>query len=763
MAQDLSGRTLGEYILREQIGEGGYAAVYRGEQPFLERNVAIKVLHEERLDNDSRERFLREARLASQLNHPYAAQVFASGVEDQGSLLWIAMELVHGVSLHDWLHRHGPMSAEQFGPFFECLCKVVHFTHQRGIIHRDLTPSNIMVVDDEGRPFPKLVDFGIAKSDRPPELAPDSSDSDCANVKTERLPVRPRRRGRINPCYDSESRRRLTPPDGCVGTRPYMAPEQRIGASAVGPEADIFALGVVAYQTITGRLPFAEDGTNDNGAQHQRAMVPLGDAFPRELELVLRCALDQNPQARHQSALDLASDLLKALRASKREHLRTSAQQWYDRAGAPGLLWGADVLEETLYSVPPETLSPLECSFVAESQRRIRRVRWIRRSVVAFAVVVAIGVFLYRTAMQTQLAQEQAAMQTQLAQEQARSAQKVLEATITQSELEQGRSGLLHSEPDARRHLTEAYRRDHSPSTAFMLARALQPRLAEQARFASTFERMWSAAFSPNGMQLVTTDDRNAQIWDAQSNRLLFTLNHGDSVYHAVYSADGTRVVTGCGDGAVRIWDAVRGVLLREFRHDTVKPRYRVVALSPDGRLVVGLDLRMAHVWDVNTGTLVTELRVTVPSSFPSLAFSADGRWLAMSTGNDAQVLDAKTWTVVHNVSGLGIHSLSWDPTGPHLVTGSAVSPPASEGTSLTGITGYQGPTRWRRDSSSPAPTDARRGTQRVHGPRRGRPLSGLVLDTRCQGSRAPSRASSLRSAPPAPLDRARGSPASGL
>src|SRR5262245_18433970 len=118
MAQDLSGRTLGEYILREQIGEGGYAAVYRGEQPFLERSVAIKVLREERLDDDTRERVLHEARLASQLNHPYAAQVYASGVEDQGSLFWIAMEFVQGVSLHDWLHRHGPMSPEPFGPFF---------------------------------------------------------------------------------------------------------------------------------------------------------------------------------------------------------------------------------------------------------------------------------------------------------------------------------------------------------------------------------------------------------------------------------------------------------------------------------------------------------------------------------------------------------------------------------------------------------------------------------------------------------------------
>lgn len=649
MAHDLSGRTLGEYILREQIGEGGYAVVYRGEQPFLERSVAIKVLHEERLDDDSRERFLREARLASQLNHPYAAQVYASGAE--GSRLWIAMEFVQGVSLHHWLHSHGPMSPEQFGPFFECVCKVVHFAHQRGIIHRDLKPSNIMVVDCEGCPFPKLLDFGIAKCDR--HSAPGSDDnreSDHEDAKTDRLPVRPRRARRTIACYDSESRRRLTPPDGCLGTHPYMAPEQRTGATVVGPEADIYALGVVAYQTLTGRLPFAAGRTNENVAQHQRALVPLGDEFARELELVLRCALDKNPQARYRSALELSSDLLKALRASKREHLRTSAQQWYDRAGAPGLLWRPDVLEETLHSVPSETLSPLECSFVAESQRRIRRARWIRWSLVALAAAIAVVVLQYRAIMQT----------------------RVAEATITESELEQGRSALLHNEPDARRHLAEAYRRDHSSSTAFMLARALQPRLAEQARLASTFERMWSATFSPSGKQLVTTDDRNAQIWDAQSYQLLFTLNHGDSVYDAVYSADGTKVVTGCGDGAVRIWDAARGRLLREFRRGNVKPHYYVAALSPDGKFVAGLDLGVAHVWEVDTGTPIAELRDTTPSSFPSLAFSTDGRWLAMSTGNDLQVFDAKTWTVAHSVSGLSIHSLSWDPTGPLLLTGSA-------------------------------------------------------------------------------------------
>jgi serine/threonine-protein kinase len=97
--RDLAGRTLGEYILRELIGEGGYGAVYRGEQPLLDRDVAVKVLHERRSDRNSRERFLREARLASRLDHPYAAHIYGFGAEDEGRLLWIAMERVRGLPL----------------------------------------------------------------------------------------------------------------------------------------------------------------------------------------------------------------------------------------------------------------------------------------------------------------------------------------------------------------------------------------------------------------------------------------------------------------------------------------------------------------------------------------------------------------------------------------------------------------------------------------------------------------------------------------
>ncbi len=649
--RDLVGTILGQYILRELLGEGGYGAIYRAEEPALEREVVVKVLHERRSDSESRERFLREAKLAAQLDHPYAAHVYAFGAEDEGRLLWIAMERVRGIALDEWLDEHGPMSPEQFGPFFEGVCEVVHVAHKHGIIHRDLKPSNIMVVESGGRPLPKLVDFGIAKWHRHPEVAPaPGSDKDRDAVKTDRLPVRPRRVRRTGVYYDSESRRQLTPPGGCLGSPPYMAYEQWVGADTVGPEADIYALAIIAYEMLTGRRPFVASRTTDYFDQHKRASAPqLGDGFPPALDLAIRCALEKNPRARPSTALELASDLRRALRQIKREQLRAAAQQYFDQDGAPDVLWGADVLENTLRSVPEETLSPLERAFVADSQRRIRQLRRARRGLVVLAIVVAIGAVLYHAMMQS----------------------RVAEATITQAELEQGRSALLHAEPEAQSHLWRAYQRNHSPSTAFMLARALQPRLAEKARFASSFERMWSAVFSPSGKQLVTTDDRNAQVWDAQSYRLLFTLNHGDSVYHAVYSADGTKLVTGCGDGAVRIWDAATGMLLHELRRDKVM-RYYVVALSPDEKLVAGLDLGVAHVWNANTGASIAELRDSAPSSFPSLAFSSDNRWLAMGTGNDVHVFDTQTWTLVRRVSESGIHSLSWDPKGPRLVTGSA-------------------------------------------------------------------------------------------
>jgi WD40 repeat protein/serine/threonine protein kinase len=699
---DLSGRTLGEFILREPIGEGGFGTAYSAEQPALEREVVVKVLREERSDGISRERFMREARLAAQLRHPYAVQVYTFGAADNGRLLWIAMERVQGVSLWDRLKQHGPMPLELFVPFFDGVCAVVSAAHEKGILHRDLKPSNIMVFECEGRLVPKLLDLGIARGSWPrrSEIEPEADDAalgagerrdadaaadadgdhdtdrdgdtDPFGARTDRSPIRPRRAGRtISDDHSSQTRRQLTPPNATLGSSPYMAPELWDGADRAGPEADVYALGVVAYQTLTGRLPFVADRTERYCDLHRHAPVPsVGDGFPPGLDAAIQGALAKAPRYRTKTALDLAKNLRKALRTSRREQLRTSAQQWLDERCRPGLLWGADVVEETVRSVPGETLGSLERGFLNDSQRRIRRARWLRRALVASAALVLVGGLLYCAAIWA----HQARLETQLAQEQARSAREVAEATITQSEVDQGNSELIHDEPDALLHLGRAYQRgDHSPSTMFMLARALQPRLAEQARLQSTAGRMWSAAFSPDGRQIVTTDDRAAQVWDAQTYRRRFTLFHGEAVYQALYSADGARIVTAGNDSTVKIWDAASGALVRELRRDGSKQHYFMVALSSDGRLVAAINTRgdVAHVWDAMTGAPLAELH-NDGLEFPGLAFSPNGRWLVTTGGGDVRVFDVRTWRQVARIRGPHIHRLAFDPTGARLATGAA-------------------------------------------------------------------------------------------
>jgi WD40 repeat protein/serine/threonine protein kinase len=663
---DLTGRTLGEFVLRAKIGTGSYGAVYCCEQPMLHRNVVVKVLHAQRQqDHVSRARFFREAYLASQLDHPYAPHVYNFGVDATDGLWWIAMELVQGVTLGKWLETHGPMPLERFVPYFDCITDAVQAAHGKGIIHRDLKPSNMMVTERNGRLIAMLLDWGIAKVEHDLALQMPASwtegplGENHAATDTRKIDSAP-----------LTSRTRLTGSGACLGSLAYMSPEQWIDAEAVGPGADIYSLGVVAYQALTGRAPFCATNADDYYHLHRDAPIPsLGPSFSRELDRVVRTALSKYPDLRHASVAEFASELRAALRASDKEQIRVSAQQWEDQDRAAGLLWGADMLANVAECVPTETLSKSECAFLAESHRRVRGVRWIRKALVAFFVLSAVAI----AAMKIWMAQEQARMQLRLAQEQTHVAQQVADATIMQAELEQGNSRLLHGEPEALSHLAEAYKRSPLPSIAFMFARALQPRLAEQARFSSTMGRMWTATFSPNNERIVTTDDQDAQVRDAKTGRLLSTLRHGDIVYDAVYAPNGEQLATAGGDGTVKVWDSDSGMLVRELRFDGAKLRYYIAIWSPDSKLVVAIDLKgeKTCVWSAETGALLAELQDD-GASFPSLSFSSDGRWLATSGGDDVRVFDAVTWRRVATIRGPRIHALSFAPMGPTLLTGSA-------------------------------------------------------------------------------------------
>src|SRR2546423_8661549 len=210
----LVGRTLGEFVLRERIGEGGFGAVYRAIQPALDREAVIKVLHARlHASRSATERFLREAKLASKLDHPYAAHIYAFGAEKDGEL-WIAMELVRGTPLDQILKIQGPLPLERFVPLLDRICEVVHTAHEQGIVHRDLKPANVMVLARAGRLLPKLLDFGIAKGLAEPDVPALGN-----TIPVEQLGLA----STMN-----------TPPDGLtqrgavMGSPPYMAPEQWI-------------------------------------------------------------------------------------------------------------------------------------------------------------------------------------------------------------------------------------------------------------------------------------------------------------------------------------------------------------------------------------------------------------------------------------------------------------------------------------------------------------------------------------------------------
>ncbi len=345
----LEGRRLGDFVVRDKLGEGGYGEVYRAEQPMLDREAVIKVLHE-RHDEDKHliGRFMREAKLASHLEHPFAAHVYAFGAEQDG-LLWIAMELVRGTPMDRMLALRGPLPLEQLVPLLAQICEVVHTAHEQGIVHRDLKPANVLVIARAGRLLPKLLDFGIAKLvdaqpsapakpagkrraavDATAETLPDVAPVDEIAAAWTGVPSdAPAGASDTTPSFPSTSTAadsapprpapldrgatQLTQHGQGFGSPPYMAPEQWVNAPTVGACTDIYALGVMTYELLSGRLPFPGETLQDIAIGHATAPVPaLGEGFPAALDGVLARAMAKNADERYESALAFAQAVREA-------------------------------------------------------------------------------------------------------------------------------------------------------------------------------------------------------------------------------------------------------------------------------------------------------------------------------------------------------------------------------------------------------------------------------------------------------------------
>jgi tetratricopeptide (TPR) repeat protein/tRNA A-37 threonylcarbamoyl transferase component Bud32 len=261
------------YRIVQKLRAGGMAEVYLAEDQVLPRVVALKLLPADRnADDISRHRFMREAQAASSLSHPNIASIYEAG-EDAGRV-FIAMEYVDGESLEERIAR-GPLSNDEIVSIALQLVSAVQEAHSHGVIHRDLKPSNVMLT---ARGEVKVLDFGLAKFDAPT--------TDATAWKSDTGLV--------------------------LGTVPYMSPEQALGRPA-DARSDIFSIGVLLYELVTGRLPFAGATAADTLVRIVNAqpepLARFNYELPAEAERIIRKCLEKAPERRYQSAAELLVDL----------------------------------------------------------------------------------------------------------------------------------------------------------------------------------------------------------------------------------------------------------------------------------------------------------------------------------------------------------------------------------------------------------------------------------------------------------------------
>jgi WD40 repeat protein len=603
----LLGRRIGPYRIEQRLGSGGMGSVYRAlREDAYRQQVAVKVIRPGLDSDDLLHRFRTERQVLAELQHPHIARLLDGGTTEDGRPYFV-MEYIDGEPLDRYCDRHQLGSRERLR-LLQAVCAAVQHAHERGVVHRDLKPGNVLVTADG---TPKVTDFGLAK-----------------RLQAGAGAAGPTQTGTV------------------LGTPSYMAPEQAGGKRAeVGAAADVYALGAILYELLTGRPPFRAETPLDTLLQvlHDEPVPPsrLHPKLPRDLETICLKCLHKHPAQRYASVTALAEDVRRFLEGEPIQARPVSRAErlwrWCRRNPVVASLTAAVallVLTVTIGAV----LSALHFRQTAEEERRLK------------ATAEANAEAELRAGYATRLA----LADSELRLNSIGRAEELLEECPDRlrgwewhylRRLRHGGNlltcrghrgyvfGLAFS-PDSRRLATA------SADGTFRVWEWDRQTVREVYSVPSGGKAGWAVAFHPDGRLLACAGDGPARsdkdggeilLCDARTGRVERRLyNHAKSVTSVAFSPDGRLLASGSFDRTVQVWDLATG----QPRHVLHGHEHQVwgVAFSADSRCVAsaGYD-ETVRLWDVETGQQRLAPLPHIDRVW-GVAFSPDGRRVAAAS-----------------------------------------------------------------------------------------------------------------------------------
>jgi WD40 repeat protein len=651
-----AGTLVGRYKLLQKIGEGGMGVVYMAEQTEpVTRKVALKII---KLGMDTRQvvaRFEAERQALAMMDHPNIARVLDAGATESGRPYFV-MELVQGVPITEYCDK-AKLSAKERLLLFIQVCQAVQSAHQKGIIHRDLKPSNILVTLHHGGPMPKVIDFGIAKA---------------TNQKLTEKTL-------------------FTQHASMIGTPAYMSPEQaEMSSLDVDTRTDVYSLGVLLYELLTGSTPFTEKRLRSLGyGEMQRVIV---EEEPERPSARLSTLADEQKSAVAKTRGEELSALSKLLRGDLdwvvMRCLEKDRRRRYETAN--GL--AADIRRHL--DSEPVVARPPSAAYKFQKAWRRNRFAFAAGAVVAVTLLAGIVMTTWQAVRATR-AERSANDQRDRADGEAKRASRLLyvaHMNLAQAAWENTRLGAVLD-----------LLKQHEPRPGEEDLRGFEWHYWDRLSHSSRLDLkghsgpVTSVAFSPDGKRLasgssdpfvIPSAPGEVKVWDAPGGELLLTLKgHTAPVNCVAFSPDGKRLASASGSplvqnrlGEVKVWDATTGaVLLTLPGHGE---GVASVAFSPDGKRLASASGGFAHqlnptkpdelkIWDATTGEILLTLKGH-GSGILSVAFSPDGKRLASASHDQTvRVWDAMSGEELLRLKGhIGsIASVVFSPDGKRLAS----------------------------------------------------------------------------------------------